>query len=196
MKKNILVFTVVILSLTACTAQKGPLKGSGKIVNKIFDYKDFDKVQLQDLDGKVEIETGQSFSIAVAIDDNLENLLSVSVYNGELTIELKGNANNKLYIEETNIAIKITMPELSALKHRGNGNVYVNKLTGNNFTIKNTGNGNIFLNGDIEKLAISSGGNGMVNAEKLLAASVNVNRSGNGNVIINTNNTFNATSSG
>jgi hypothetical protein len=30
----------------------GRFKGSGKIVNKTFSYKDFDKIQLTDLDGR------------------------------------------------------------------------------------------------------------------------------------------------
>ncbi len=191
-----LVFVLALLSLTACTAQKSPLKGSGKIINKTFTYKDFDKIELQDLDGKVEIETGKPFSIAVAIDDNLENLLQLSTENGELNIELKGNNNNKLYIEETNIYIKITMPELSAIKHKGNGNVYINNIAGNNFKVKNSGNGNMFLSGSINELDINCTGNGTVNAEKLAAKSVTVKRSSNGNVIMNTDNTFSAISSG
>jgi uncharacterized membrane protein YphA (DoxX/SURF4 family) len=190
------VATLLLLVTINCSAQKGPLKGSGKIINITFEYKDFTKIELQDLDGKVEIEMGKPFSITVAIDDNLESLLDVAEKNQELKIELKGNTNNKLYIEETGISIKITLPEIYFLKHRGNGNVYVNEIAGKSLQVKNSGNGNIFLNGSIGELDIICSGNGTVNAEKLFAKSVTTKRSGNGNVIINTDNNFTATNSG
>jgi hypothetical protein len=196
MKKNLLLLAVSVLSLAACTAQKGPLKGSGKIVTKTFEYKEFNKIELQDLDGKAEIETGKPFSITTSIDDNLESLLSVSVNNEELKIELKGNTNNRMYIEETGIHIKITLPEISFLKHRGNGNVYVNEIAGKKLEVRNGGNGNLVLKGSIDALNISCSGNGNINAEQVLAKIVAVKRSGNGNVTINTDNPFTANSSG
>lgn len=190
------VAALILLVAVNCSAQKGPLKGSGKIITKTFNYKNFEKIRLQDLDGKIEIEMGKPFSITVAIDNNLENLLQLSTENGDLTIALNGNNNNKLYVEKSNINIKITMPELSALKHRGNSNVFVNNLAGNNFQVKNSGNGNIFLTGSVNELEINCFGNGTVHSEKLVAKSVTVKRSGNSNVIMYTDNTFNAISSG
>ena len=82
-------------SITFIKAQKGPLNGSGKIISKTFDNKDFDKIELKDFDGKVEIEVGKPFSISIDIDDNLEKLLSVKENNGKLKIEFEGNENNK-----------------------------------------------------------------------------------------------------
>jgi len=196
MKKNLLLLTVTILSFTACYAQSGPLKGSGKTVTKTFDFKDFTKIELQDLDGKVEIETGKPFSITVTIDDNLEGLLNAAVKNEELKIELKGNTNNKMYIEETGISIKISMPVVNFLHHRGNGIVYVNNLYGEKLDISNGGNGNMVLKGIIDELNIYCSGNGTVKAEQLTAKKATVKRSGNGNVYINTGNTFSASSSG
>lgn len=194
--KKFFLTTLTILSMLFSTAQKGPLKGSGKIVNKTFEYKDFDKVELADLDGKAEIEIGKPFAVSVAVDDNLESLLNITEKNGELRIELTGNLNNRMYIEETNISIKITMPEISVLKHRGNGNLYVTGITGRCFRIKNSGNGNAFLKGSIDELNIVCYGNGTVKAEELLAKSIKINKSGNGNVYVNANNPFTANGSG
>lgn len=181
---------------TILQAQKGPLNGSGKIVNRSFGYKNFDKVELADLAGKAEIEIGKPFAVSVAVDDNLESLLDVSEKNGELRIELTGNLNNRLYIEETNISIKISMPEISFLKHRGNGNLYVTGITGHYFRIKNSGNGNAFLKGSVDELDISCSGNGTVKAEELLAKSIKINKSGNGNVYVNADSPFSANGSG
>jgi hypothetical protein len=196
MRKQLLILPLFLLLLTVCSAQKKSLKGSGTIVTRVFDYKDFTKIELQDLDGKVEIETGKPFAITASIDDNLESLLSASVKNGELKIELSGNTNNKMYIEETGISIKISMPSIIFLKHRGNGVVYVNEVDEKQLEIVNGGNGNIIATGKAEELRISCSGNGTVRAEKLMAKTVAVKRSGNGNVYINTENSFTANSSG
>jgi hypothetical protein len=196
MKKILFVSLVLIASLQLVKAQKGPLKGSGKIISKTFDYKDFDKISLTDLSGKVEVEVGKPFSITVAIDDNLASLLSVSAGNGKLEMELTGNENNRMYIENTNINIKISLPEISVLEHRGNDNVMVNGITGRYFRMQKSGNGDVVLKGAIDEFEIKKSGNGDINAANLLAKSVTVNSSGNGDVVVNASNYFNATGSG
>lgn len=84
------------------------LKGSGKTITKSYDYQNFDKVFFNDLDGKIEVEVGKPYSISITIDDNLLNLLTVSENskNKTLAVSLKGNNNNKLYIEDTKIKSK------------------------------------------------------------------------------------------
>lgn len=188
--------SLLVLISIQCTAQKSPLKGSGKIVNKTFEYKNFDKVELNNLDGTIELVIGKPFAVSIAIDDNLEPLLSVKENDGKLQIELKGNNNNKMYIEETNIKVSISMPEISVLEHMGNSNLKVTGISGRYFRIKNRGNGNAVISGSIDELDIICRDNGNVNAKDVIAKSVKINRSGNGNVYINTDNTFIANSSG
>lgn len=196
MKKLLFVSLVLIACLHIVKAQKGSLKGSGKIISKIFDYKDFDKISLTDLSGKVDVEVGKPFSISLNIDDNLESLLSVSAKNGKLEMELSGNENNKMYIENTNIHIKISLPEISVLEHRGNDVVAVNGITGKYFRLQNSGNGDVELKGSIDELEIKKNGNGDINAAKLFAQRVTVNSSGNGDVVVNAANYFKANGSG
>jgi len=196
MRKILFVGLVLIASLQIVKAQMGPLKGSGKIISKTFDYKDFDKISLNDLSGRVEIEVGKPFSIAIEIDDNLESLLSVSAKNGKLEMELRGNGNNRMYIENTNIRINISLPEISVLEHRGNDVVSVNGITGRYFRLQNSGNGEVELKGAIDEFEIKKNGNGDINAANLLAQSVTVYSSGNGDVVVNAANYFKANGSG
>ena len=63
----------IVLTLTS-TFANAQLKGSGKAITKTYDYKNFDKLSFQDLDGKIEVEVGKEFSISVTIDDNLDKL--------------------------------------------------------------------------------------------------------------------------
>jgi Putative auto-transporter adhesin, head GIN domain len=185
MKKILLLLTILTTSIHFLVAQRNPLKGSGKKVNKIFAFTNFDKVELLDLDGKIDIAAGKPFAVAVTIDDNLESLLDVTVSDGTLHIKLKGNYSNRLYIEETNIHIKISLPQILSVFHRSNGILTVNGIDGKYFKIKNTGNGSTFLNGSIDELELVCRDNGSVHADKLLAKIIHASRSGNGNIYIN-----------
>jgi len=90
------IILTIVLTITSIFAQ-AQLLGSGKTITTNYDYKNFDKVYLKDLDGKIEIEIGKSWSISVTIDDNLNNLLifSENASEHELKIQFKDNKNNK-----------------------------------------------------------------------------------------------------
>jgi hypothetical protein len=98
-KKSILLLAIFFTTFTTFSQ----LRGSGKTVTKTYDYQNFNKVNFDDLDGKLEIEVGKPFSISITIDDNLVNLLTLveNADEKQLTIALKGNRNNKMYIEDT-----------------------------------------------------------------------------------------------
>lgn len=187
---------LLLFTGTAAQAQRKPLTGSGAVITKTFDYKNFDKLEILDLNGNINVETGKPFSISVAIDDNLAGLLRVTESNGELKMELEGNEYNRMYIENTNIRISITMQELSVVKHRSNSNLVINGITGSYFRLKNTGNGDVRLAGSIDELDITCQGNGDVNAEDLSAQSIKIQKSGNGDVFIKTDKPFSAAGSG
>jgi hypothetical protein len=196
MKKILLLSLLLIVSLHVLKAQKGPLNGSGKIISKIVDYKDFDKIELKYLAGKAEIEVGKPFSISIDIDDNLEKLLSVKANNGKLKIEFEGNENNKMYIENTNVSVRISLPEISVMEHRGNNQLVVNGIIGRYFRLEKTGNGDVQLNGRIDNLDIKKSGNGNITAMNLIAHETAINSSGNGDVTVNAVKVFRANGSG
>lgn len=176
----------IVLALTS-TFANAQLKGSGKIVTKNYYYKDFDKISFQDLDGKIEVEIGKTWSISVTIDDNLSTLLSFSenVLENELKIQFKGNKNNQMYVEDTNLKIKITMPEASVIMNTGNSDLIIKNVFGRYFKLENTGNGDSKISGTIDVLDIFKTGNGDVNAEKLIAKKADLKSTGNGNLTAN-----------
>ena len=192
------IVTIILLSLigTFTQAQNGPLRGSGKVVQKNFDFKNFDTVNFDDLDGKLEIEVGKEYSIAITIDDNLENLLSVENNKSELTVSLRGNRDNKLYIENTKISVKITMPAISGIRNNGNASLTVNNISGKYLKMDNRVNGSAIINGTIDKLEIKNSGNGNLDATKLIAKNAEVSSRGNGSVKVNATETLTASASG
>jgi Putative auto-transporter adhesin, head GIN domain len=149
--------------------------------------KGFDKVSFEDFDGNIEVEIGKPFSIKVDIDENLEPRLEVKKEEAEnqLTIRLAGNLNGKLYLEDTHIKIKVTMPEASVIQHRGNTNVSITGILGRYFRLENDGNGDVSLQGNIDELDIKKNGNGEVRAKNLVSKMAKVKSYGNGNVAVN-----------
>ncbi|MCX6317563.1 MAG: DUF2807 domain-containing protein [Bacteroidetes bacterium] len=194
--KQIITTILIVLPVMMVSAQRGPLTGSGKLMSNTYDVKPFNKIKLIDLAGKADVEVGKPFAVAVDIDDNLAYLLSVSCEEGVLKIAFNDNQNNRLYIENTNIRIKIALPALNTLEHRGNNRVEVTGLSAKQLTIEKSGNGNLQLNGQIEELIINKSGNGEVDAGQLIARIAKVHASGNGNVNVNASDSFEANGSG
>ena len=195
--KNLSILTIIfLLSCNVANTQERPLKGSGKLVNKTFVFTNFNKIYLADLDGEVTITAGQSFSISVTVDDNLEAILSVKEAGEKLTVAFDGNRNNKRYIEKTNVRIAITLPSLLFLENDGNASVTVTGITGASFTIDNLANGSTTLSGAVDNIEIRKTGNGNVNAQALAAQKAIIKASGNGSIQVNTNNDFSITATG
>lgn len=185
--KNTILITLLTFLNVSVYSQKSPLIGKGKIIHREFTNIDFDKISFEDFDGIIEVEIGKTFSISVNIDENIEPLLFVKQDKEEnlLRIGLENNKNGRLYLEDTHIKIKVTMPEASVIIHRGNTNLFVSGIFGRYFRFEHTGNGDVQLAGNIDELDIKKTGNGNIKSQKLLCKTAKVRNLGNGNVLIN-----------
>lgn len=182
--KTFLILSMMLLNYITAEAQ---LSGSGKLISKTYDYKDFDKIYCEDLAGYVHVRVGKPFAIKVDIDDNLADLLEVreNSQEHELKLRFKDNKNNKKYIENTNIQIIIELPEVSVIRNSGNSDLVAEGIMGRYFRIENSGNGDTTASGTIDRLDVVKSGNGNLVAGKLLAKQADIKSSGNGDVIVN-----------
>lgn len=194
MTKLILAIVMIVTS-TFANAQ---LKGSGRTITKNFDYTNFDKVYFEDLDGKLEVEIGKSWSISVTVDDNLESLLAFkeNPTEHELTVYLKDNKNNRMYIENSNIKIKITMPEATVIRNDSNASLVVNGVIGRYFRLENFSNSTSKVLGKVDELEVKNTGNGYSNLAELKTKKANIICRGNGNTTVNVSEEIVATVSG
>jgi Putative auto-transporter adhesin, head GIN domain len=188
MFKKILLILFFALSFFAANSQSDPFTGSEKIVEKKYDFSNFDKISILDLDGVTEIKVGKPFSIETSIKEKYLPILEVKENNRELTIVFKYTKDNNKYIQDPNIKVKISCPNLDSLYKRGNSGILVSGANQSTFFMSNEGNGSATLKGLVKQLSLKNDGNGKINAKNLVADTVFVESFGNGDVIINAKN--------
>lgn len=55
---------------------------------KAYDFKDFDKLQIENINGEVEIELGKSYSIIVSGKDNAQEQVQISKSEDKILVKL------------------------------------------------------------------------------------------------------------
>jgi hypothetical protein len=185
-KNSCIPFLFIFLIHTIGFSQTDPFSDSNKVVKKYYDYKNFSKVSLIEIDGEIEIEVGagESFKIELSIREKYLPILLVNENNKHLELKFNYTKDNNKYITDPQIKIKISCPNLEEVIKFGNGSVRVNLENQNLFSIYNEGNGNAKLKGKVNELSIVNTGNGATDAKRVDAEYVKVRSSGNGNVII------------
>lgn len=185
-KIKLMLFLVAIIT-TKSVCQTNPFIESEKIIKTEYNYKNFDKISLLDIDGSTEIVVGDSFKIEIKIREKYLPILLVNENNNELQIKFNYTKENNKYISDPRIRIKITCPKLETLYKQGNSSVALNLGNLNTFFMHNEGNGSAILKGSVKELNIKNDGNGKTDADRVDAENINVESYGNGDVLINGN---------
>ncbi|MRW92942.1 DUF2807 domain-containing protein [Duganella sp. FT80W] len=168
---------LLVASAPVHVAQAGPLswlnggeriQGSGKIVKQNREVGHFNALTVG-VSGDVEIRLGNTESVTVETDDNIQPLIETTVENGTLRIR---PAKNNLRVETRNMKIIVQARTLDKLSIGGSGNVTADRLRGESLTIDVGGSGSIAVGQlDAESVAIALGGSGSLkaagNAERL-----------------------------
>jgi hypothetical protein len=163
---------------------------------KAYDFKDFDKVQIQNINGEVEIEIGKSYSIIVSGNDNAQEQVQLTKSGDKLLVNLVSKfvtdwKNRKV------VKVKIVLPEIFKLFNFSNADVSVNNFVGTYFGIENKGNGNVSVSGSvIGHFEINNNGNGNIETKNIISKKVGISKSGNGDINIRTDTDFNVEMNG
>lgn len=160
-------------------------------------YKNFDKIELNNINGSVDIQLGKAFSVDIKGLNNNDSSVTVKLENEyKLVISLKKGLGWEV-MKNINLKIKITMPEISKLFNNSNADISISNFLGRYLGIENNGNGNVYVSGTIvDVLDIANNGNGDCKTKEIVAKKVNITKTGNGDVVIKTNNAFEVKMSG
>jgi len=163
---------------------------------KTYDFKNFDKVQIENINGEVEIELGKSYSITVSVKDNAQEQVQIIKSEDKLLVKLDSKFVTDWKMIKV-VKVKIVMPEISKLFNFSNADVSVKNFVGRYFGIENTGNGNISIVGSVvDHIEIKNNGNGNLETKNIISKKVDISKSGNGDVNIRTDTNFNVEMNG
>jgi hypothetical protein len=163
---------------------------------KTYDLKDFDKVQIENVNGEVEIELGKSYCITVLGKDNAPEQVQITKSEDKLLVKLDSKFVTDWKSRKV-VKIKIVIPEISKLFNFSNADVSVQKFVGRYFGIENKGNGNVTVAGSVvDHIEISNNGNGNLETKNIISKKVDISKSGNGDVNIRTETDFNVKMNG
>jgi hypothetical protein len=185
-KSSLIIFALLFVSQIA-KAQNN---------TRTYDFKDFDKVQIENLNGEVEIELGKSYSITVSVKDNAQEQVDITKSEDKLLVKLDSKFENDWKNRKV-AKVKIVMPAISKLFNFSNADVSVSNFVGRYLGIENKGNGNVLVSGSVvDHIEIKNNGNGNLETKNIISNKVNISKSGNGDVNIRTDTDFNVKMNG
>lgn len=113
--KRILIVAVILFVLAGCAGNPFGVStpGSGRLVSRPYDLDGFSVIDANNA-AQIEVTQGDEFRVDVEVDDNLVDLLDVSMTGDTLKIALKRGPYTKVTLRA-----KITMPELAGIKLYG-----------------------------------------------------------------------------
>ncbi len=163
---------------------------------KSYDFKDFNKVQIENINGVIEIELGKLYSVTVSGNYNAQEQVQITKSEDKLLVTL-----NSTFVTDWKkrkvVTVKIVMPEISNLYNFSNADVTIQKFAGNYLEVENKGNGNVSVTGSVVNfIDIKNNGNGNIETKNIVSKKVGIYKSGNGDVNIRTDANFNVTLAG
>ncbi|WP_043480002.1 head GIN domain-containing protein [Janthinobacterium sp. HH01] len=211
---------LLAVAAPASVAWAGPLswfhgervQGSGKIVKQNRELGHFTSLATS-VSGNVEIRMGNTESISIETDDNLQALIETVVDNGTLRIR---PTRKDVNLESRTMKIVVQARSIEKIAVTGSGSVDVDKLRAESLTfdvggsgsinarnlesesvaIALGGSGNLKTSGNTERLQISIGGSGRVQAGQLAARDATVSIGGSGQATVWAKQTLNLSVAG
>lgn len=188
MKHYSLLICLFTLFSFSVQCQTDPFTGSENIKTQNYEFSNFDKISILDLDGITEIEVGKPFSVQTSIKGKYSKILELKENGRELVVIFKYTKDNNKYIKKPNITVKISCPSLDSLYKRGNSEIFVSIYSQKSLSMTNEGNGSATLKGVVQQINLKNDGNGKLDAKYLSSDTAQVKSFGNGDIVVNAKN--------
>jgi hypothetical protein len=205
---------VLIGVITGCSISSGlSLRGSGDVIALEYDFTDFDWVAAG-YAFNVDIRQGDSFSVVVRIDDNLEQYLEVVQEDDILRIGF--DFDQSYNFRRVTLEAVVTMPSLSGVSISGTSSGTItgfssaealdvnvsgaSSLSGDieagDASIEVSGSSQLTLTGSAEDVIISASGSSVVDLEDFPVANASADLSGASQTTVFTNGRLDVEASG
>lgn len=165
MKKLILLFSLLLISVTSVQAQwwnsAKKVTGNKEVVNQARTVPNYDRIAVTGM-MDVQLVGGKEGKIDLEGESNLLEHIETEVSNGTLKISVEKGINLQ---PSRNYPIKIVVPfeDLDAVTLTGSGHIRGSDvISARNFKVTVTGSGNMNLNLDVEELKGTITGSGDV----------------------------------
>jgi len=199
--KNILIFSLLALFLLGSCYLQPSIKGDGNVTKEQRAVTSFDKVEIASGPFTVYLTQGDTESVEVEFDDNLQQYVEVRNDGSTLVLDVKGKVNigkttkNNVYISLRNIDL-LSLSGVCKVKTTGSLqcaylSINVSGVSDGELDVSCdkldagvSGVSNLELRGNAKELNIKQSGVGKFNAQKLIAEKVDVVNSGVGSVSV------------
>src|SRR5215510_10726408 len=173
MKRSGLCVLLVVCGLTlpGCKMHHG-VRGSGNRKTETRELKPFKAI---DTTGAYEINVTcqKPASFEIEADDNILPLIRTEVRDGMLFV----NSDESISPSKV-IALRINLPELSAVTSRGAGEINITNANSDNLKLQSMGAASVEAAGKAKSMTISSTGAGKIDTTKLFAEKAKVDVTG------------------
>ncbi|MEO1286347.1 MAG: head GIN domain-containing protein [Chloroflexota bacterium] len=174
---TILMMIVLSMLLVACNAQTG----NGDVTTRTVDVSEFEKMQLA-LSGQALVTVGDTQSVEITTDSNLQDLLVVEVRGDTLHIGLQ---NNTAIANPTEMTFTVVVPRLNEVNVSGSGTVIIDDFTTDEMAFNVSGSGDVEMDSlTTNTLDISVSGSGSVTIDEVEAESIETSITGSGTVTL------------
>ena len=173
---NVMVVGCVAIAFSGCNLAVyiAGVPGSGVLTTEDRETDDFQVISLSGA-GELNVTCGQSTSLSVTVDDNLQELVETVVDGDTLRIWAEEN------ISPTKVPVyEISTEDLTSITVSGSASVDVADFDEESFDFHVSGSGKIKVVGKTERVSVHISGSGRADLSELEAKDVTINVSGSG----------------
>lgn len=161
--------------------RKSRTHGSGDMVSRTLELKDFDRIDVQGV-ADVQIRFGASYSAELEAEDNLIDLVDVHVQGRTLVIKTD---DDEEYDTDEGMHLRLVMPALSGVVVHGVSNVEIEGMDADAVSFELAGVGNIEARGRAKRVEVELEGVGKIDLRDLETEDADVAAGGVGEVLVN-----------
>lgn len=183
MKKHLLLFSSLLLTLFFFSSCEGPLvipceRGSGPTVSQNIGVSNFDEVELQ-ISGTVKLKRDSVFNVEVQAQQDIIDVLQFEVTGNNLEIGAK-----RCIRSDREILIVISMPEVQLLDLKGSGNIIgLDRFDTQDLKLRISGSGDIEFACDAKTIDAKILGSGNLFLD-VAADDIESKISGSGDIVV------------